>query len=501
MKANARLSIQAFKKSSHQKKMVYFLQGYLEVNPFKRLQNMLKKTNCLRFVNLGVFFLALFSNNSCEVKKNNHDSGVFQANQTEDPQARLAEFFKYQLESWFLIGSKQIDTIGFEKKIEKILPSQYVKDREKVLEAIVTSGLKETERWRAERKGEFQGVQLEPELVLDVVRQSLMLDYSRVTNPTKNTQGFVVTKRSPVLSRFALLPNEVIPFMSRLITKKIRQTGASAEPTEIMKMLGAVPLSPGSVRDIVFSSLQRKYPQMALSSKINDVYIVAEFHQKTIESIFLDRQAQVNHFLTVENIRAKFPHLQRIEAALPLLENFISNVRFEPGLNGMPPISVVITDPFQESVVKGLNRLIKEHPNFFPYVRSIGFTGAHAHPEKPERFWSPSLQTLMTPSASWSPKELEVDTALLEESDIPGLRQSRLGIIIFSKKLEDAYFKALQEIDSYYRGTLFTESCNDKLMPLKEEAYFVKAEASYIANQGLVVSFTEATKSALMVAP
>lgn len=432
---------------------------------------------------------------SC-IKQGTKAQHELKAMSTQEAQEEIQGYLEESLKSWFQIQGKQLDEIAFEKRISKVLDSKYIKDREKVLETILTHGLKDTAEFAGKNRQELQGAQLNPRMVVQAVRKAFMVDYKQNRN-----YNFAPTQTSRIYKTLALLPIEVLPFLTRYVTKKIRSKNPGNAPDGLTTQIGAVPLSPGAVREVVFHSIQRHFPQLALSSKVNDVYMVTQLHKNIIESIYLDEQKDVNNFLTIDHLSDQLPSLNRIVGRLNVLENLILNLDQEKNLKNLPPISIVFTDPFHLDLVKGVNRLRKSYPKFFSYVTGIGFNGNQVNPEAPSSLYSQELEELLTPTEQWAPKTIELDAILLDEAGIDGLKRHRLEVILSDAILEDSYFKALAEIDALNSRSKVTLSCFKNIKPLKKIADLLFKEGSFLLRSGIKVSFSQATSSALLVAP
>ena len=418
----------------------------------------------------------------------------------EQSKSRLEDSLITELQSWFHDRhGKRLDPLVLEKKLEKLLPIAAINDRERVLEAVLNHSLNRIGQVEKERRDTHQE-SFVAESLFRAVQKSMMIDYLAVFNKDKHKFEFTNTSISKIPGRYALLPHEVLPFLTRYVTKRIRSQRSGQLPDQVSGMIGAVPLKPGALRDTVFQGIQSQYPSIALSSRINDVFIVTEFHRRTLQTVFLDRQQHVNSLLAIDNIGTQLPELRRIVGSYALIENMISNLDAEGGTKGLKAIALVFTDSFDESTAKKLRLMVSRYPRFFRHVSGLGFIGDPVSLQKPPLFFSEEMKTLLTPTAQWAPKEIEVDPILLDETDIPGLLHARVKVILHSKRAEQTLHNVLRELHDWVRGGVLAIACQQKLGTLDQEASILHAEGTYLLSSGVPTSFTEASRSALMVA-
>jgi hypothetical protein len=338
--------------------------------------------------------------------------------------------------------------------------------------------------------------------VIEAVQNSWVVKYIPKRNAQTKSIEMTTIKYSHIPSKMGMMPNEVIPFLTRYITKMIRGKNPRSAGDVISQRLKATPVNQGALRNVVFHALQRHYPQMSLSSKANDVYVVAEFHKTALDTIYLDSQQDVNQFLTIDAIGTQFPRLKRLVGPVALLKGLISHLNAEPQLKGLLPLTLVVTDPFHEGIVKDMLSMLKDYPLFFQSVHGVGFVGDPTNPKDPGPFYSESLKNLLTSRVDWAPKILEVDPILIGEEDLDGLLSFKnLGLKIQSNSLEQAYYKLLPQIETYLRGESISQSCLRDLDPLAKEAFLTKQESLYFLNYGFSVEFSDATMAGLILAP
>jgi len=164
----------------------------------------------------------------------------------------------------------------------------------------------------------------------------------------------------------------VVPLLTRMVTKVIRQS--SSRESLVKGALQATSMGSGPIKMLVFKSLQKEYPFMDPSGRLDNVYTVAEFHARTLTTFYIDDMNDLRALLAISDLKTRMPSLQRIQTNFKILGHLAQSVTclsaFSPGY--FPTIDLVLTDKMTD--LTELKGLLTTYPAFAQYVSGIGFS-------------------------------------------------------------------------------------------------------------------------------
>lgn len=276
----------------------------------------------------------------------------------------------------------------------------------------------------------------------------------------------------------------VIPLLTRLVTKTIRQQ--AARDSTLKTLLYATSIQSGPIKTLIFKFLQKEYPFMDPSGRIDNVYMIAEFHAQVLTSLYIDDMNDYRALLAIKDLKQRMPNLQRIVTNATILRELAPTVNlFESQTPGyFPDITLILTDSRDD--VSELEKIIGKYPLFARHLKGLGFT------ESIKNF--SSLKKIMTLHAAHE-RSLEINSDTLRHTDLEALKSLNAPIILRPHQLIQGFYELLSRNPS-----LQLSSCLNFPSELRSQINAFVNLVSGLSLRGVSLKLTMETDSLLTMA-
>ncbi len=278
----------------------------------------------------------------------------------------------------------------------------------------------------------YGSAQVTPDLIVEALEKSFVRDY--FIEKDRTGLNFPRAARSYSIDKASL-----IPMVSKLVTSLIRKNprGQSFKQTA----LGATPIPSGPKKNLIFKAIQRENPQMDPSNRMDNVYMVADFHRITLSSVYLDTPEDGRDFLTFSNLHKMLPKLKRIVVSTSALKTIMESLHFgvlqKPG-DYPSDLTLVLTDPPTTQVITFLETSLRSYRGFAGLFRGIGFSD-----NMPYKFLD-----LASMIREHKFKSIEVNLPQINMQNLDSLTKLATQVVLNDQNLVNRYYSEAVHLDS-----------------------------------------------------